>query len=158
MKKIKLTLILLFAGILGQITLSAKEPKTTMELLTAHTWIWEATPAHYESGEFIGWFYILDNKTFSSSVRDIGSKPFNDIMYYYLSDKLEYKFDERKVGKVQNGKYVICANMKNTEILVLYEIVELTDKVLKIKVLNASAGKRGGDNTETFLPYEGKLE
>ena len=158
MKTIKLILMMLFTGILVQTSLLAKEPKTTMELLTSHTWIWEATPAHYESGEFIGSYYIFDNKTLMSSVRNVGVAPFDYETYYYLSDELEYKFDESKVGKVQNGKYVICAYVKNTEILVLYEIVELTDKVLKIKVLNASAGKRGGDNTETFLPYEGKLD
>ena len=162
MKTIKLILIFLFTGILVQTSLSAKEPKTTMKLLTAHTWIWEVPSTSYSSEEFIGRFNIYNNNTFTSTTRYLGLSPSNYTMYYYLSDVPEYKFDESKIGKVQNGKYIIRVNLKNPELVNLAEIIELTDKILKVKAIrnpnNSNSSGRTDDSIETFLPYEGKLE
>lgn len=70
---------------------------------------------------------------------------------YYLSNEVNWKFNKQKVGKIKEGKYIIV-NMivgpqgKKYEEVQIYEILQLTNKTLKIKVV-----KNG-----TILEYKSK--
>jgi hypothetical protein len=50
--------------------------------------------------------------------------------YYYLSDSIEQKFDSLKIGKNQNGKYIIG---KNKSYIGIFEIINLDEENLSIK-------------------------
>ncbi len=63
---------------------------------------------------------------------------------YYLSDKVDKKFDFSKVGKSKNGRYIIeNGNIRNTDkfFLETFEIIELTKNKLVLK----NAGKKKGE-------------
>ena len=51
---------------------------------------------------------------------------------YYLSDKIDASFDNDKVGKHENGRYIISKKLKSGEIF-WFEIVEVNDQRLILK-------------------------
>lgn len=70
---------------------------------------------------------------------------------YYLSDEVNWKFNKQKVGKIKEGKYIIVIMIvgpqgKKYEEVEIYEILQLTNTTLKIKVV-----KNG-----TVLEYKSK--
>lgn len=62
---------------------------------------------------------------------------FEGVSPFYLSDEIEAKFDSTKVGKCNEGKYIVSnQKKKRTEsYLQHYEIIELTDTFLVYKNL-----------------------
>lgn len=59
---------------------------------------------------------------------------------YYLSDKAEFKFDNDKVGKEKNGKYLIMKSLENGKIS-CYEILELNESKLFIQHIKDISNK-----------------
>ena len=155
MKKIKLTLMLLFVCLCAQISLFANEPKTTIEQLMAHRWQWEAPLTYKASVEFIGWFYFFSPKLALSVMRYEGQDRDQPSDWFYLSDRPEFEFDESKVGKTQNGKYIVRAKMKDIKDVTVDEIIELTDKMLKVRTVTPL---HNNGNINTFVPYNGKYK
>lgn len=60
---------------------------------------------------------------------------------YYLSDEVNWMFNEQKVGCTENGKYIIVnENRKNPKTgpykeVIIYEILKLTETELQLKNL-----------------------
>ncbi len=59
--------------------------------------------------------------------------PFSADKPYYLSNSVPKKFDFNRVGKGDNGRYLVTWNDKMKEVRV-YEIADLTDDYLKFKL------------------------
>jgi len=71
--------------------------------------------------------YIIQNESWS--------RPF------YLSDQIETKFDFNKVGKIENGKYIIVEGYDPDDkffSVFVYEILKLDDTEFTIKLSNGS--------------------
>jgi hypothetical protein len=136
---VKLTLVLATIMIFLVAPSRAENEKTTMQILTSVTWgtgkeyrasdgtvHWSFRRFDYEN-EYIG--YILD---------DDGSYRATIIRPYYLSDTPDEKFDESKVGKAQDGKYII---VKWTEKFTsVNELIEVSSEQMKWKVLGIPTG------------------
>ena len=54
-------------------------------------------------------------------------------MRYYLSDKADAVFDESKVGKVSEGRFVITESGYEQIPALAYEIIELTEEKMVIR-------------------------
>jgi hypothetical protein len=76
-------------------------------------------------------FYTADTKTATFEFR--GEKA--ELKYrYYLSDVIVNTFNEANVGKINNGRYIIAKNLSTGE-LHIYEIMEISNYYLKLRVL-----------------------
>ena len=60
---------------------------------------------------------------------------------YYLSDEADVEFDESKVGKKENGKYLIRKTLE-TEKFYVYEILELNNKEFIMIDVNDSSNRQ----------------
>ena len=121
MRRIPLIIILciLYAG-------NLMAQKTTMDYLTKS--VWEIpTPAGQS-------FRTLVEFSISEMVDSFiyGGTTHQSSSTYYLSGEIEESFDIDKVGKQENGKYIIVKNLKSGEISI-YEIVEVNDQKLILK-------------------------
>ena len=93
-------------------------------------------------------FYITFTSTIRNNKFTYDGETISGDYSYYLSDKPEFKFDNNKVGKVKNGKYLISKNPKDGEIS-CYEILELNESKLFIQHIKDISNK---GYTSTFKP------
>ncbi|WP_455586327.1 hypothetical protein [Bacteroides sp.] len=114
------------------IQLWGQEKKSAMDILTSKGWKWQSTVKGYnEYYEFTKneciWTICFDQKKEEGTVEN---RP------YYLSETKDTVFNKQKVGKNNEGKYLIFLQ-KNHEILV-FEILELNENKLYVKTRNGS--------------------
>jgi hypothetical protein len=106
------------------------------------------------------WKYQMPEKTFYFSVLFTTKEEVVDLIvdgkktgdemnsFYYLSNKIVYTFQRDSVGISKSGKYIVVLRIPKfaKERVELYEILELTDTILKIK--NLQSGKVTECNAE----------
>lgn len=90
-------------------SLSAKEAEgTTLDSLRSK--VWEVEDYYAEGSPDEGYFCKFDKKTRTFFLMEGGKmvkKEFKTSDPFYLSNDIEETFDESKVGKVADGKYII---------------------------------------------------
>ncbi len=109
-----------------------------LDKLTEKTWFYQDRVARDQGFQMkIAYNCSLETYTSGSQGKDntSGNKPF------YLSDQIEtIQFDDSKVGKNQNGKYIISKTGGKAGTLgkgfTVLEIVKLTDTELQLRSLN----------------------
>jgi hypothetical protein len=100
----------------------AQENKTTLELLQGKDWemrtsVNMSTQSKYTDKQVS---YYLNGEFAVSN-------------YFYLSDNIEKSFNKIKVGKNQNGKYIIEENAPDN--IGVFEIIELNEEKLEIRYI-----------------------
>ena len=115
------------AFIYGQ---SCAQSGSTLDKLTERTWL--SIPAIPTPDFQIIYKYGCGTETCEMTYQGkerILVKPF------YLSDRIETQFDKSKIGKIQNGKYIIAQRVGYDGIphIEVFEIVTLTDTELQVK-------------------------
>lgn len=110
-----ITLIIISVSTYGQDSLSV------MDKLMATTWKGQLTPDGVTEKDFLA----LEKYTTTNQTGTIITKTESytaDIGRYYLSDTVDTYFDNNKVGKVVNGKYIVTKRKEN---FTVYEILKL---------------------------------
>ena len=109
----------LFACVICIPSLYAQSPEiSTMDLLTSVIWQMEYK---YRQNNNDGYFSKYGNEDYSTMYIQDGVAKSMGSRAYYLSDEIEETFDENKIGKIKNGKYIISKggrdnyNEKNIE-------------------------------------------
>jgi len=120
MKKL---LSIAFLLIVPLFIVKAEETKSTMDLLTGHTWkLYENYSTSYDA-----YYQFTRDKIIIITVID--DKKIINEYWYYLSDTNEGPFDNSKMGKSVNGKHIYFYdpeyNMSTT-----MEIIELSEEKL----------------------------
>lgn len=121
MKTIKFLLIAIF--IANFIPTFAQKDNSTMDKLRATAWRNGPLPKWVSYMKFSKTKWMITTKYEGK----LGTKPGHPNVYY-LSDTIDTVFDASKVGKIQNGKYII-------ENGAITEIVKLDDTNFWYKVL-----------------------
>jgi len=106
------------------LALFSQETKTTLQMLMAIKWSSKAN-CNYSSGRVYLNDSIIETFSFGTTVTPI-------VFKYYLSDSIVSSFDHNKIGKTENGNYIITFNLRNHNMSV-FKIVELTDSFLELK-------------------------
>jgi len=133
LKGVQLLLILSFS--LCSTLLFAQE-KSVQEQLMSKEWMLDATETRsydialdFAEKELL-LFIIIRGERSSTSVP------------YYLSDSIETQFDNSKVGKRTNGKYIVYSySGEKNDSFFIEEILELTDNLLKYKDIKGEKGE-----------------
>lgn len=129
MKKRLLYIMILLAGITGN-TFVYGQNNSMLDKLVEKTW--QAKPL--DGGPYYTISrYNYNTKTSSLYVEDKPCPP--QEASFYLSDQHDTQFDNSKVGKIQNGKYLIVKGNGITRNLTAYEILKLDDTNLDLKLL-----------------------
>lgn len=115
MKTLKITLIALLTIISGIAAAQNTNQPTTIDLLMStkwtHTFMMKSTPViliqdfELRKMKLQTLFYEKDQTTLQRKI--------DSDYIYYLSDKPDTVFNEKMVGKVQNGKYLITRKYKD---------------------------------------------
>lgn len=103
--------------------------RITQEKLMQYKWY----PDIYEEdeGEYSFWTYTQMNEIDTVCYEDGEVEVY--AMRYYLSDKADAVFDESKVGKVSEGRFVITESGYEQIPALAYEIIELTEERMVIR-------------------------
>jgi len=129
MKKIILTIVILAINI----TVYSQDTLSVMDKLMATTWKVQTTPDGAPDNNYLALVkYTETNKARTISYDDKSYTA--DIGDYYLNDSFDTQFDDSRVGKIFNGKYIITKNKKNSSISV-FEIIKLDESELILKNL-----------------------
>ncbi len=146
MKTLKTTLIALLTFISAIACAQNANQPTTMDLLTAVKW-----QAVSKDGTQRNEYYNLYDQQTRTSILYYQNTETTSQGKYYLSNNIELSFNETKVGKAVNGKYIISLITEGEEPIVA-EIMKLTNSVLIIK-RKANDGKiANNSNSMTFKP------
>ena len=130
-------------------TIYAQQAKSTMDLLTQREWkiVFEINKDfHVEST------YTYTTTEFIDKSKGTGTDGFELKFKYYLSDKRETVFDSSKVGKIQNGDYII----KENELLdvSIHKIVKISDselEIIPVTRVNSQSTTRSSKDEKTFI-------
>jgi len=123
-KKIVYVAVIIIMSFVLPLTLFSQETKTTLQMLKATKWSPKAN-CNYSSGRVYLNDSIIDTFSFGTTVTPI-------VFKYYLSDSIVSSFDHNKIGKIENGNYIITFNLINHNISI-FKIVQLTDSFLELK-------------------------
>jgi len=165
-KKLLYTITLILTGIVNSAFIYGQS-SSMLDKLQGKTWM----PQSYESS--FPWKYTYTRTTETGTLCQPGKEDIVVERPFYLSDYVEFQFDDSKVGKVENGQYMIVKKLFRGGILTNedgtpvnftptatpYAIHKLTDTELKIttttyKALEAHTMKYVIDNTPTqSLPF-----
>lgn len=118
--------ILLVLNMCLGISVFAQEQKTTQELLTSTKW----EPQDFFANGNYGYVKYTKTEFFTKMKIDGELRIFN--YRYYLSSSPDTEFDSNKIGKNNNGKYII---RKSSKYVIISEILELTATKLVLKNL-----------------------
>lgn len=125
MKRIKLLLVAMLSLAFGWAY--GDEPRATLDEICFKTW-----QLNLEGKSYYSQLYFDRENKISTFFYDGKSYP---VKYpFYLSDEVEKEFDEKKIGKVNSGHYIIVYNTKAGTVHV-YEIKNITDTSLQIHVV-----------------------
>ncbi len=138
MKNFYLRYLILFAALLASINMYGQN-KYVLTILQNKDWMLQNSPVlrYYDVIERFSSTEFIQTMVYEGKEYSIKS-------LYYLSDSIPTSFEHQKVGKVQNGKYVIgLFTRKDGEggqykEMVAYEILEMTDQYLKKKNLQSA--------------------
>ena len=125
-KSMKRLFILLVLSMYLGISVFAQEQKTTQELLTSTKW----EPQDFFANGNYGYVKYTKTEFFTKMKIDGELRIFN--YRYYLSSSPDTVFDSNKIGKNNNGKYII---RKSGKYVIISEILELTATKLVLKNL-----------------------
>jgi len=129
MKKLFLTILM---SVLGFIEINAQT--VSRAILKSGMWEWiypecnyATTKMHFDDiTRYWDVYYFYNKKT--STVVDT----------YYLSDTLPETFDKSRVGKVNNGKYIVFLNTsmrkgEKREFMTCFEVLNVTNDELRVR-------------------------
>ena len=139
-KRIKSLFILLALNMYCGISVFAQEQKTTQELLTSTKW--EPQDFFYE-GDY-GYVRYTKTEYFTKMKIDGELRIFN--YRYYLSSAPDTVFDSNKIGKNNNGKYII---RDGGDYVFVRKILKLTDTELVL--INLTPGFTTTGKVTTYL-------
>jgi len=129
------------------ITLPAMtQEKSIMDILESTAW---------QNVEEKDVYIVFKNDTLIKYSRDIftGEKRvITDV--FYLSDVLDEEFDNTKIGKNKNGKYLLSHSIR-VKRLFSYEINTVNENELTLEITEMVFG---GGQTSTYRAYSGKVE
>jgi len=126
---------LILAGIInsavyGQVPYFYAQSGTTMEKLQGRIWGWEFHDGRdLHRSDLLYDLYAETSSIYHEGKKLSASNPF------YLSNTIDVQFDDSKVGKTQNGKYLIRKGngALGSPTIFVDEILTLNDKELKTK-------------------------
>ena len=130
--------ILLVLNMYLGISVFAQEQKTTLELLTSTKW----EPQDFFANGNYGYVKYTETKYFTKMKIDGELRIFN--YRYYLSSSQDTVFDSNKIGKNNNGRYII---RKSGKYVLISEILELTDTKLVLRNLTPGFTTTGKKTT-----------
>lgn len=139
--KMKKVMILSIAIMLSAVVNT--QAQTTMELLTSNNW----EPQNYFDEEEGERGYIKFTATTRTYVEDIDGEIDRAPNEFYLSNSIEYTFDNSKVGKNSAGRYII---RNGAGYVFIAEIIELTSEKLVTQNLTPNFTSTG--HITTHLP------
>lgn len=118
-------------------------PKSTLEALTATRWKQEG-PTSYECFKEYGSDKMIFTFVYSGEKQVITSA-------FYLSNSIEWDFDERKVGKSTYGRFIVTKTEQNP--VSIERIIEITeDRLVTQSVPNPNVTRMGNPNSvSTFI-------
>ena len=125
--RIFLSFIMLFISVSFNLSFSQTK-KDAQKILMSKTWCW------YEEGYKDGQpqlRFIFTKDSITSYV--VGNKAYDNMkatIPYYLGDQKNVYFDDQKVGKVKNGKYIIEKLINEIYIM---EIISIDKNEIKFK-------------------------
>ena len=130
-------------------TLLFSQEKSVQEQLMSKNWMHDATESrlfcveiNYEKTECIQYIILKKKGTGIHFV-------------YYLSDSIETQFDNSKVGKKTNGKYIVYSYTgEKNDSFFIDEILELTDHLFKHKSIKGDG--EGKVHIARGVPKENK--
>ena len=100
--------------------------KTTLSLLQAKQWKMRL------KNNYVYFDIYEDNgKLLSRSGDELKERTYS----YYLSNAIDTVFDEKKMGKSENGKYIICLFSNDKKMPSVFEIITLNDSYMALKHL-----------------------
>ncbi|MCD7963891.1 MAG: hypothetical protein LUF90_10200 [Rikenellaceae bacterium] len=114
------------------------QDKTNMQILTANPW--------KRRSENIQGYYreYKNNRIYITQYYQNEKYTYN--YPFYLSDTIDLEFDHNKIGKNQNGKYIVFLNEK-TDITSCYEITHINQLGMTLKSMKVLYG---GGGTEVY--------
>ena len=124
MKRLLIVLIIL-TSTTGLFAQNTTQHQDTLDMLTSA--IWEMVPDE-NMVMACDTYLAFGPNAYSNFMVWKGSKTSTTINYnYYLSDKKDLLFDPSKIGKVQNGKYlIVLSELAESAVPVVYTIKTLT--------------------------------
>ncbi len=122
-KKILYITILVIIGITNSAFIYG-QTGSTLDKLQGKTWRLQSKDDYYKDRQYTRRGMILLPRGANTQG-----------MPFYLSDRIETKFDRNKVGKIENGKYIVEDGIKEVSgrEVFIYEIIKLDDKELVMK-------------------------
>lgn len=127
--------LLLFFGLAMFTLLSAEDgtKRSVQEILMSKTW-------HLGKTADVGYRFVFTRDSIEFCVvGSYGYDNFRDKWVYYLSNTNDVEFDDAKVGKNQNGKYLIEKSSGKPNVRCL-EILEISDNQIKFGTPNGTKG------------------
>ncbi len=118
------------------ITSSAYGQSSTLDKLMAKTWEYQY-PAGYDNSTSVKTKYSCCIQTTILYGR-IGGEYGTLDQSFYLSDNIETEFDDSKVGKNQNGRYLVVKGTHEMLKISVFEILKLDVTEFKIKSVENS--------------------
>ena len=144
-KRLLYVVVLVLISIANNAFVYGQSGSTTLNKLQGKTWRYQWTPGTEESydSELKFSCCALTSTAFFYSILGEEEEIIAHSRLFYLSDTYESLFDDNKVGKNQNGKYLVVKgdgspeddDEYNTESIFVYEILKLTDTEFIIKHL-----------------------
>jgi hypothetical protein len=140
MKKI---ILIILVSVFGLIEINAQTVSQT--ILKSGTWEkiypecnYSTTKMHFDETKMYWDVYYFYNK-----------ETITEVDTYYLSDTLPDTFDKSRVGKVNNGKYIVLLNTsmrkgKKREFMTCFEVLNVTNDELRIEVSYVPPTSIGG--------------
>ena len=136
----KILSIILLLNICFINSLTSQTAKTTQELLTSTKW----EPQDFFANGDYGYVKYTKTEFFTKMKIDGELRIFN--YRYYLSSSQDTVFDSNKIGKNNNGKYII---RKSGKYVIISEILELT--ATKLVLRNLTPGFTTTGKKTTYL-------
>lgn len=136
----KILSIILLLNICFINSLTSQTAKTTQELLMSTKW----EPQDFFANGDYGYVKYTKTEYFTKMKIDGELRIFN--YRYYLSSSQDTVFDSNKIGKNNNGKYIITSTPKGYYVFIS-EILELTDTKLVLRDLTPGSSINGKKTT-----------
>ena len=140
MKKIILTILV---SVFGLIEINAQTVSRT--ILKSGTWEWIYPECNYCTTKM----HFDETKMYWDVYYFYNTKTNTEIDTYYLSDTLPDTFDKSKVGKVNNGQYIVMLNTnmrkgKELELMSCFKVLNVTNDELRVMVSYIPPSSVGG--------------
>ena len=140
MRKIILTILI---SVLGFIEINAQTVSRT--ILKSGTWQWTYPECNYSTTKM----HFDETKMYWDVYYFYNKETITEVDTYYLSDTLPDTFDKSKVGKVNNGQYIVMLNTnmrkgKKLELMSCFKVLNVTNDELRVMVSYIPPSSVGG--------------